>query len=125
MNSSLFICPHCRRRSTPRTIRIKHGIHLFLTIITAGLWAVSWLALVLSRRVWPIQCHRCGARLPAQAAESPSEAKDLTPALELVAYRRPPIEGVTIPAPAAPAKQKEGPEPAAYPFPGEQELCPN
>jgi hypothetical protein len=53
-------CPQCK--STQRFVRVQmnHRFHAALTILTVGLWGVSWLALAIWHRFWPWQCKNCG-----------------------------------------------------------------
>ncbi|HEY2343358.1 MAG TPA: hypothetical protein VGH90_10030 [Chthoniobacteraceae bacterium] len=74
-------CPHCKRRGTIRPIRINHWLHFVLMLLTAFIWGLSWLALVLGQRRWPFQCKRCGVRIAGGAiltaktrSESPAMA---------------------------------------------------
>jgi hypothetical protein len=39
---------------------INHGLHLFLSIITVGLWLVSWISLAIVHRLRPWRCLHCG-----------------------------------------------------------------
>jgi hypothetical protein len=55
-----------------------------LTIVSAGLWGVSWLALAISRRHWPYQCRRCGARISAELAACFRGINDPDPEQKLV-----------------------------------------
>jgi hypothetical protein len=53
-------CPRCKH--TQRFIRVQttHWFHAVMTIITCGLWIVSWIAIVIGRRIWPWRCKHCG-----------------------------------------------------------------
>jgi hypothetical protein len=35
-------------------------VHLFLTIITLGLWLVSWMAIYIGNQLRPWRCQQCG-----------------------------------------------------------------
>lgn len=60
-------CPACHS-SHLRRVRVRHGLHLLLSVLTLGLWLVSWLALCIRARAQPWECPACGHRTaqPAQ-----------------------------------------------------------
>ncbi|MDR3403971.1 MAG: hypothetical protein P4L99_15855 [Chthoniobacter sp.] len=39
-------------------------MHLFLTILTAGLWLVSWASIYLGHQLRPWRCQQCGWHKP-------------------------------------------------------------
>lgn len=41
-----------------------HRWHLLLSILTAGLWLVSWASVIVIARVHPWRCQRCDWHLP-------------------------------------------------------------
>ncbi|MEQ1860900.1 MAG: hypothetical protein ABMA13_13275 [Chthoniobacteraceae bacterium] len=51
-----------------RRIQPEHLWHLVLTILTAGLWLVSWVAVVIVARYSPWRCPRCEWHLPRAVA---------------------------------------------------------
>jgi hypothetical protein len=57
-------CPHCGHRQLFFRSEIHHRFHLFLSIITAGLWLVSWVAVVIIHRLRPWHCSHCGCSRP-------------------------------------------------------------
>jgi transcription elongation factor Elf1 len=61
-------CPRCNHRTAVVPCQIEHRRHLVVTILSLGLWGFSWLALVLSRMIWPLECTHCGARFTEEAA---------------------------------------------------------
>ncbi len=69
-----YTCPQCGGYAPPRPFHISHRLHAALTVASLGLWGLSWLALVVSRRFLPLECPRCGTRLPA--AFNHFQAKD-------------------------------------------------
>ncbi len=81
--SESFCCPLCRRYSEPRPVRIRHSIHLALTIFSLGLWGVSWVALIVSRWRWPFECKRCGLRITAEVAQKAEEKPATQPNLDI------------------------------------------
>lgn len=44
--------------------KMKHGVHLLLTVCTAGLWLVSWVSLWLGKIFRPWRCQHCGWHNP-------------------------------------------------------------
>jgi|GEM_PF-5834558 len=45
-----------------------------LTVCTAGLWGVSWLAIVLGHTLWPWRCKACGCSAPDLTRKQPTTA---------------------------------------------------
>jgi len=43
---------------------MHHGWHFVFSVFTLGLWAVSWAALSLGRRLHPWKCQQCENRNP-------------------------------------------------------------
>jgi len=42
--------------------KVNHPLHLFLTLITGGLWLVSWIAFYVGQIRRPWECRHCGWR---------------------------------------------------------------
>lgn len=63
-------CPHDKRMVLATKQTPNHILHLILTAITGGLWAIVWfiLAVIASERPW--RCPDCGGKTlrTAQAA---------------------------------------------------------
>lgn len=38
---------------------MHHGVHLLFSILTLGLWAVSWLSIYLGQHFRPWRCEHC------------------------------------------------------------------
>jgi len=53
-------CPRCGHEQLFTRNKIHHGVHLFLTIITLGLWVVSWVAISIGNQIRPWRCQQCG-----------------------------------------------------------------
>jgi hypothetical protein len=54
---------YCRTCAHPQEFvrfRPAHGWHCVFTVLTFGLWGVSWLALSLHAWLRPWRCPRCG-----------------------------------------------------------------
>lgn len=43
---------------------MNHSLHFVLTLITGGLWAISWMALWIGNYVRPWRCEHCGCHGP-------------------------------------------------------------
>jgi len=43
---------------------IHHGVHFFLSIVTVGIWLVSWISIYIGHRLRPWRCRQCGWRTP-------------------------------------------------------------
>jgi predicted Zn-ribbon and HTH transcriptional regulator len=74
-------CPRCRHQQIFVTARINHPLHLGLTLLTAGLWLISWIALSIGKVLRPWRCEHCGWHKPEfgpraeLAGNSPSPSK--------------------------------------------------
>jgi hypothetical protein len=55
-------CPACGEHDCITHVRVPHRLHLCLTVLTLGLWGVSYLADVISAQVYPWTCKNCGRR---------------------------------------------------------------
>lgn len=62
-------CPRCGHDQLFEKDHIHHGIHFFLTIITFGLWLVSWASIALYHRLRPWRCPQCGWYKPLPRAQ--------------------------------------------------------
>ena len=57
-------CARCRHRHVFVRTAVNHGFHLFLSVITFGLWLVSWVAVCIGRTMRPWRCEHCGWHKP-------------------------------------------------------------
>ena len=57
-------CPRCRHQQTFIKARLNHPLHLVLSLLTAGLWLVSWAALCVGKVLRPWRCEHCGWHSP-------------------------------------------------------------
>lgn len=57
-------CPCCRHTQRFNRVETNHWLHAGLTVVTLGLWGISWIALLIGRRVWPWRCRQCGWNAP-------------------------------------------------------------
>jgi len=53
-------CPRCGHQQLFEKNQIHHGVHFFLTILTLGLWLVSWVAVYVGHQFRPWRCQQCG-----------------------------------------------------------------
>jgi hypothetical protein len=63
-------CRRCRHQQTFVRDEMHHGLHLFFSVMTLGLWTVSWLAVYLGHLFRPWRCEHCRWHKP----EYPDEA---------------------------------------------------
>ena len=56
-------CPRCRHKQLFKREGINHFAHLVLSIVTLGLWAISWVSVIIGHRHRPFYCDQCGFRL--------------------------------------------------------------
>lgn len=57
-------CPRCRHQQIFVRAQIHHLQHLILSILTGGLWLVSWAALCIGKIMRPWRCEHCGWHKP-------------------------------------------------------------
>lgn len=55
-----FFCTRCTAERTFRRLKVNHRFHLIISIVTGGLWLISWLGVVVARRFQPWYCSICG-----------------------------------------------------------------
>jgi len=62
-------------------MKVVHCRHLVLTILTAGLWSISWLILCVGKALRPWRCSVCGWHKPEfrQATCVPKPIQPATP----------------------------------------------
>ncbi|MCE9611974.1 MAG: hypothetical protein K8R23_17385 [Chthoniobacter sp.] len=53
-------CRKCRHEQLFVMRKMHHGLHFFFSLVTLGLWLVSWLALYVGLRLNPWSCQQCG-----------------------------------------------------------------
>ena len=52
---------------------MHHGVHLFFSFLTLGLWAVSWLAIYIGQLFRPWRCEHCRWHKP-EFPEGPAKS---------------------------------------------------
>ena len=52
-------CRRCRHEQTFVRAQMHHGVHLLFSVLTLGLWAVSWLSIYLGQIFRPWRCEHC------------------------------------------------------------------
>ena len=57
-------CPRCRHQQLFVQAETHHVFHFLLTLCTAGLWVISWLAVCVGKYVRPYRCEHCGWHKP-------------------------------------------------------------
>jgi hypothetical protein len=53
-------CPRCRHQQIFEKSRLHHGVHFLLSVLTCGLWLVSWVSIYIGHRFRPWRCVQCG-----------------------------------------------------------------
>lgn len=61
-------CNRCQHVQLFRHVSLQHRWHLILTLLTGGLWAVSWISAIIYARILPWRCPRCDWTLPRAVA---------------------------------------------------------
>lgn len=57
-------CAKCRHRQSFVKTKVNHVLHLILTILTLGLWGISWAAHTIGMYYRPWRCKHCGWHKP-------------------------------------------------------------
>lgn len=57
-------CPRCGHDQIFEKSHIHHGVHLFLAVITLGIWLVSWASIYFYHQLRPWRCQQCGWNKP-------------------------------------------------------------
>ena len=68
-------CPRCGHDQLFTRHKTHHGVHLFLTIVTLGLWLVSWVSIFIGNQIRPWRCQQCGWYKPIIKPEDEALAK--------------------------------------------------
>lgn len=64
-------CAHCGEQTLHAKPRINHVLHLILSVLTLGLWALFvWLPLGMINSAKGVTCQRCGTKISETKAES-------------------------------------------------------
>jgi len=63
-------CPRCRHQQVFERTQVHHGVHLFLSIVTFGLWLVSWIAIYVGHRFHPWRCVQCNWSRPVSMRQN-------------------------------------------------------
>jgi len=66
---ALGFCSKCGHHQLFEKSEINHRLHFVLTLITGGLWSVSWIALVVMHRLRPWRCQQCHCSSPVFSVE--------------------------------------------------------
>jgi hypothetical protein len=57
-------CRRCRHEQVFVRSKMHHRVHLLFSVLTFGLWAVSWLSIYLGHLYRPWRCEHCGWHKP-------------------------------------------------------------
>lgn len=70
-------CPVCKHRQRFKRIETNHLFHALVTLFTLGIWSISWIALVIGRRLCPWRCAQCNSSEPdfSRSSRSKGEAE--------------------------------------------------
>jgi hypothetical protein len=52
--------------------QVHHGLHLLVTLLTLGLWSISWIAACIGQWMRPYRCKHCGWHHPRHRVPSDS-----------------------------------------------------
>ena len=67
--SKKFYCNCCKTERMFSREKVNHRLHIVLSLLTGGLWLISWLALYIGQRFELWTCSSCDHQ-----QESPAEA---------------------------------------------------
>ena len=68
-------CPQCKHASRFLRFEVNHKMHALFTVLTAGLWGISWIALIIGQRLHPWRCNQCGWNEPDLTRQLRSRSK--------------------------------------------------
>ena|SRR5688572_4272866 len=57
-------CPRCRHLQPFLRAHFDWKLHLLLTVLTVGVWAVCLISAGVKRLIWPWRCEHCGWHEP-------------------------------------------------------------
>lgn len=57
-------CPTCCHRQRFIHVEVNHAFHAVMTVLTCGLWLISWAAVWIGYRFVPWRCKHCGCSAP-------------------------------------------------------------
>ena len=60
-------CARCRHKTSFELTTINHPVHLAITLLTLGLWGISWAAHTIGMNYRPWRCKHCGWHKPETA----------------------------------------------------------
>jgi hypothetical protein len=55
-------CNYCQKNVMAQSNKPNHLLHLVLSVVTAGLWLIVWLVLVISS-MGTYRCTQCGGKV--------------------------------------------------------------
>lgn len=67
-------CPDDRMMVRAERKGVNHTLHLLLTVLTAGIWAIVWAMLALETKGKPWVCPHCGGKTVSPGMHHASEA---------------------------------------------------
>jgi len=65
-------CPRCRHQQTFERTQVHHLFHFFLSVVTFGLWLISWISIYIGHRMHPWRCVQCNWNRPVFDAPKPA-----------------------------------------------------
>ena len=60
-----LVCDHCGTKELFYRSRVNHPLHIALSILTGGLWLISYIALMVGQPFQPWICSACDHRQQA------------------------------------------------------------
>ncbi|VGO22707.1 hypothetical protein [Pontiella sulfatireligans] len=75
MKTARFYCADCDTVTKCEARTPSHILHLLLSIITAGLWVIVWVLLILKPLAW--RCASCGSSRIRKYHELTQAIKDV------------------------------------------------
>ena len=55
-------CPKCNKVTLFKKEKLKHPLHIFLAVLTAGLWLIPYVIFNIRNKRLPWVCLTCGSR---------------------------------------------------------------
>ena len=96
-------CPHCRHQQPFVRARFEWKLHILMTVLTVGVWAVCLISAAVKRVIWPWRCEHCGwhepdFRSPEERAAGLPKVKPRAGMTESGRFR---IKGMPSPSPSS------------------------
>jgi rubredoxin len=88
-------CRRCKHKQVFQRVEVRHWLHFTFTVLTLGLWAISWVSICLGQVFRPWRCKHCGWHEPvAQDPKSPEKFESDVSGVDSAALRNAALERI-------------------------------